>query len=88
MAVNLAEPGELFAVPGVRLGSASASVKVSADPDQSNVAQAQRDDVAVVVFDAGYNPCRCVHTIRFCSPSSAALSLAIKHNRCNAGAHC
>ena len=53
MAVNLAEPGELFAVPGVRLGSASASVKVSADPDQSNVAQAQRDDVAVVVFDAG-----------------------------------
>ena len=53
MAVNLAEPGELYAVPGVSLGTSSASVKVSADPDQSSETGSQRDDVAVVVFDAG-----------------------------------
>ena len=60
MAVNLAAPGELLLVPGVRLAAASAQVKVSAAPDHASGddtspgnAPAERDDVAVVELCAG-----------------------------------
>lgn len=59
MAVNLAEPGELLAVPGVTLAGAAAQVKVSASvvsdsqPKEETASSAVRDDVAVLALAAG-----------------------------------
>jgi len=52
MAVNLAAPGELLAVPGVTLGAASAQVKAGLDVP-AEPAQQTKTDLAVVTLSAG-----------------------------------
>lgn len=63
MAVNLAAPGELLAVPGVRLGTAAAQVKVAPNTDTNTAASSEaipnvgasdvRDDLAIFALAAG-----------------------------------
>ncbi len=54
MAVNLAEPGELFPVAGVTLAAAAAQVKPSASDSETYTDAAmrpERDDLALIVLD-------------------------------------
>jgi len=62
MAVNLPQPGELLGVRGVTLGAAAADVKVPAKSaseasldktEESETSGHSRDDLAVLVFEAG-----------------------------------